>query len=304
MQITDVPQRTGMGTRPHAYAQHYRGHPRPPLFLPGIQPQSRLSSPSYGWCGLAFSTHLSMRGSKHCLLGFSLYTPRLGHPQVNYSMGSGSTGQDSPWVQGADVQSPDNHIPQRQTHLTSPQKMFPPHSETRSSLRNTELTLRRIKHLHGVDKMGTGIEVVGSWLLQPSQAEDNPINHGAGGEGAAAGHAGVPCPAPCLQVKGLEGSDGQLALPASYAQRTHSCQCPKLALLACPASRMGPTGCSAGQHEATLGCTRSFSGLGMEEGEGRGAGDAGFAPAARTQDEDLVSLQEGRGSIARGGHGG
>lgn len=133
MQITAVPQRMGMGTRPHAYPQHYRGHPRPPLFLPGIQPQSQLSSLSYGWCGLAFSTHLGTRGSKHCLLGFSLYTPRLGHPQVNYSMGPGITGQDSARMQGADVQSPDNHIPQAQTHLTNPQKMLPSHSETRSS---------------------------------------------------------------------------------------------------------------------------------------------------------------------------
>lgn len=150
--------------------------------------------------------------------------------------------------------------------------------------------------------MGSGIEVVGPWLLQPTQTEDNSISHGTGGEGAAAGHAGVACPAPCLQVKSLEGGDRQLALPTSYAQRC-SCQCPKLALLVCSASRMGPAGCSAGHYGATLGCARSFSGLGTEEEEGRGTGDAWFVPAAPTEDEDLVSLQEGRGSITRCGHG-
>lgn len=68
-QVTDVPQRTGMGTQPCAYAQHYRGHPQPPLFLPGSRPQSRLSSPSCGWHGSACSTHLGVKGYVHHLLG-------------------------------------------------------------------------------------------------------------------------------------------------------------------------------------------------------------------------------------------
>lgn len=286
------------------HPQHYRGLPQPPLFLPGIQPRSRLFSLSYGWCGLAFSTHLGMRGSEHRPLRFALYTTRPAQPQVNHSLRPGSTGQDSPWMQGADIQSPDNHAPQAQTPPTNPQSHPGPSEDAPTSPRDMELTLHGIKHLHGVDKMGTGIEVVGPWLLQSTQAEDNPISHGTGSEGAAAGHAGVPCPAPCLQVKGLKSGDRQFALPASYAQRRCSCQCPKLALLVCSASRMGPAGCNAGQHGATLGCSRSFSGLGTEEGEGRGTGDAWFAPAAPTQDEDLVSLQEGRGPITRGGHGG
>lgn len=191
-----------------------------------------------------------------------------------------------------------------QTPLTSPQSHPGPTEDAPTLPRDMELTLRRIKHLHGVDKMGTGIEVVGPWLLQPTQAEDNAISHGTGGEGAAAGHAGVACPALCLQVKGLEGGDRQLALPAPCAQRRCGCQCSELALSVCSASRIGPAGCSAGQHGATSAYTRSFSGLETAEGEGTGTGDARFAPAAPTQDEDLVALQEGGGPITRSGHGG
>lgn len=165
-------------------------------------------------------------------------------------------------MQGVNVQSPDDHVHQAQTPSPTHRVILDPQDEGSTSPRDMELTLRRIKHLHGVDEVGTGIEVVGPWLLQPAQAEDNPINHGTGSEGAAAGHAGVAYPAPCLQVKDLEGGDGQLALSTPCAQRRCcGCQCLELALLVCSASRMRPAGCSAGQHGATLGCTRSFSGL-------------------------------------------
>lgn len=76
------------------------------------------------------------------------------------------------------------------------------------------LTLHRVEHLHGVDEVGAGVEVVGPRLLQPPEAEEDAVGRGAGGESAAAGHAGVARPAPRLQVEGLEGGDGQLALPA------------------------------------------------------------------------------------------
>lgn len=148
---------------------------------------------------------------------------------------------------------------------------------------------------------------MGPWLLQPPQAEDNAVGHGAGGKGAAAGHAGVARPAPRLQIEGLEGSDGQLALPAPCAQtRCCGCRCPKLAPSVGSASSMGPAGCSAGvggQHGATLGSTRSLPVAGRQRRERAGAwGDVQLTPVAPTQDEDLVALQECRGPIAGGGH--
>lgn len=88
-------------------------------------------------------------------------------------------------------------------------------SRTRAALLPClSLTLCWVKHLHGVNKVGSGVEVVWPWLLQPPQAEEDAVSHGTGGEGAAAGHAGVAHPALCLQVKSLKGGDGQLALPA------------------------------------------------------------------------------------------
>lgn len=175
--------------------------------------------------------------------------------------------------------------------------------------RDMALTLCRIKHLHGVDKVGTGIEVVGPWLLQPPQAEDDAVSHGAGGEGAAAGHAGVARPAPCLQIEGLKGGNRQLALPAPCAQmRCCGCRCPKPAPLVGSSSRMGPVGCSVvvgGQHGATPEWTRLLPGPGRQQKERAGARrDAHLAPAAPTQDKDLVALQEDRGPVAGGGHGG
>jgi len=65
---------------------------------------------------------------------------------------------------------------------------------------------------------------VGPRLLQPPQAEDDAVGHGAGGEGATAGHAGVTRPAPRLQVEGLKGGDRQLALTAPCTQ-TRRCRC-------------------------------------------------------------------------------
>lgn len=118
----------------------------------------------------------------------------------------------------------------------------------------TELTLCGIEHLHCVDKVRSGVEVVWSWLLQPPQAEDDTVSHGTGSEGAAAGDTGVACPAPRLQVKGLKRSDRQFALPAPCAQ-TRCCGCwhPELAPSLCSASRKGSASCSAGaggQHTA------------------------------------------------------
>lgn len=139
MQITDVPQRKGMGTRPHSYPQHYRGHPQPPLFLPGIQPRSQLSSLSYGWCGLAFSIHLGMRGSEYCPLGFPLDTLRSEHLQVNHSLEPGSTGFIHHGYKGlmfrAHIIMSLRHRHLSPTHriIADPQKMLPPHAETRSS---------------------------------------------------------------------------------------------------------------------------------------------------------------------------
>lgn len=138
MQITDVPQRMGMGTRPHSYPQHYQGHPQPPLFLPGIQPRSQLSSLSYGWCGLAFSTHLGMRGSEYCW-GFPSIHQGQNTCREQGAQEPGSTGFIHHEYKGlmfrAHIIMSLRHRHLSPTHriIPDPQNMLPPHPETRSS---------------------------------------------------------------------------------------------------------------------------------------------------------------------------
>lgn len=72
----------------------------------------------------------------------------------------------------------------------------------------------QIKHLHSVDKMWTGVEVVGPRLLQATQAKDTAFSHGTASKGPAARQAWVPGPGPGLQIKSFKSSHWELALAA------------------------------------------------------------------------------------------
>lgn len=102
----------------------------------------------------------------------------------------------------------------RETHASETQCSQSPFSHPK-----VQLTLLQVKHLHSVDKVGPGIEIVGARLLQSSQAEEATISYGTAGKGTPAGHAGVARPAPHFQIKGFKGCDGQLALPSSCGKR-------------------------------------------------------------------------------------
>lgn len=89
-----------------------------------------------------------------------------------------------------------------------------PHGPHAGGRPGAPLTVLQVEGLHSVDEVRAGVEVVGPGLLQAPQAEDAASGHGAAREGPAAGQARVPGPGPRLQVKGLEGRHGELALAA------------------------------------------------------------------------------------------
>ena len=133
-----VPQRTG--TWPHASPQPYQGHPQPPLFLPGSQPRSRLSSPSSGQHGLACSTHLGVRGSEHHSLGLLAAhrgqdTSRLTAPRGNRVQGRTHHGHKWLMLRAWMNCEPRARtcLPETQGGILDLQGMLPPHPGTRSS---------------------------------------------------------------------------------------------------------------------------------------------------------------------------
>lgn len=77
------------------------------------------------------------------------------------------------------------------------------------------LTMLQVKHLHSVDKMRTGVEIVRPRLLQATQAKDAAFSHSTASKGPAAGQAWVPGPCTGLQIKSFKSSHWQLALAAS-----------------------------------------------------------------------------------------
>ena len=72
----------------------------------------------------------------------------------------------------------------------------------------------QVEHLHSVDKVWAGVEIVGPRLLQATQAKDAALGHGTAGKGPAAGQAWVSGPGTGLQIKGLKSSHWELALAA------------------------------------------------------------------------------------------
>lgn len=72
----------------------------------------------------------------------------------------------------------------------------------------------QVEHLHSVDKVWAGVEIVGPGLLQATQAKDAAFGHGTAGKGPAAGQAWVSGPGTGLQIKGLKSSHWELALAA------------------------------------------------------------------------------------------
>lgn len=72
----------------------------------------------------------------------------------------------------------------------------------------------QVEHLHSVDKVWAGVEIVGPGLLQATQAEDVAFRHGTASKGPAAGQARVPGPGTGLQIKGLKSSHWELSLAA------------------------------------------------------------------------------------------
>lgn len=129
----------GLGQE-HASPRHYRGHPQPPLFLPGSRPQSQLSSPSCGWHGLACSTHLGARRCEHCPPGLlsahqGQYTPGLMAP-----LGQRAQGRTHHGCKGLMLRAWMNCVPRAWTPPTKtqggipdPEGMIPLHPRTLSS---------------------------------------------------------------------------------------------------------------------------------------------------------------------------
>lgn len=95
------------------------------------------------------------------------------------------------------------------THCTPPS-----HGEWEDSPGQPLLTMLQVEHLHSVDKVWAGVEIVGPGLLQATQAKDAAFGHGAACKGPAAGQAWVPGPGTGLQIKGLKSSHWELALAA------------------------------------------------------------------------------------------
>lgn len=81
------------------------------------------------------------------------------------------------------------------------------------------LTMLQVKHLHSVDKVRAGVEIVGPWLLQTTQAKDTAFSHGTASKSSAAGQAWVSGPCAGLQIKSFKSSHGELALAASCQRK-------------------------------------------------------------------------------------
>lgn len=79
----------------------------------------------------------------------------------------------------------------------------------------TLLTMLQVKHLHSVDKVWAGVEIVGPRLLQATQAKDTAFGHSTTSKSSAAGQAWVSGPSTGLQIKSFKSSHWELALAAS-----------------------------------------------------------------------------------------
>jgi hypothetical protein len=90
----------------------------------------------------------------------------------------------------------------------------PSHQEREDSVGQPLLTMLQVKHLHSVDKVWAGVEIVGPGLLQATQAKDTAFGHGTASKGPTAGQAWVSGPGTGLQIKSFKSSHWKLALTA------------------------------------------------------------------------------------------
>lgn len=77
------------------------------------------------------------------------------------------------------------------------------------------LTQLCVIHLDGADEVRARVEVVGSRLLEPPQAEESLVRHGTAGEGTPTRDAGKAGPAFHFQVKGFECSHREFPLSST-----------------------------------------------------------------------------------------